>query len=305
MKIKELDTNSIIQGIDFEAIKDHPNILIAAGFWGEERFQAAKVCYQFMRKIDDLIDNRKALGPITPEEKKLFVDKVNNWIECLNDSSGIDSSMKHVTETISKFKIPSELFRNFSKSMIYDISHDGFTTYKDFIAYAEGASVAPASIFVHLCCLSKKGKQFISPSFDVIAVARPCALFSYLVHIIRDFQKDQNNNLNYFASDILKKHNLRPEDLKKMTQGKPIKTEFRNVIREYYNYAEIYKQETIDTIEKIKDQLEYRYILSLYIIFELYLQVFERIDIEKGKFTTEELNPAPAEIKERVMQVCS
>ncbi len=305
MKNGKLDTYSIIQGINFEAIKDHPNILIAAGFWEEERFQAAKVCYQFMRKIDDLIDNRKALGPLTPEERSMFVDKVNNWIESLNDISRIDSSMKHVTETISKFKIPSELFRNFAESMIYDISHDGFATYNSFIAYAEGASVAPASIFVHLCCLSKKDDQFISPSFDVIAVARPCALFSYLVHIIRDFQKDQNNNLNYFTADILKKHNLAPEDLKKMAQGKPIAPKFRNVIREYYNYAEIYKRETIDTIEKIKDQLEDRYTLSLYIIFELYLQVFERIDIEKGKFTTEELNPTPTEIKERVMRVCS
>jgi len=305
MKNGKLDTYSIIQGINFEAIKDHPNILIAAGFWEEERFQAAKVCYQFMRKIDDLIDNRKALGPLTPEERSMFVDKVNNWIESLNDISRIDSSMKHVTETISKFKIPSELFRNFAGSMIYDISHDGFATYNSFIAYAEGASVAPASIFVHLCCLSKKDDQFISPSFDVIAVARPCALFSYLVHIIRDFQKDQNNNLNYFTADILKKHNLAPEDLKKMAQGKPIAPKFRNVIREYYNYAEIYKRETIDTIEKIKDQLEDRYTLSLYIIFELYLQVFERIDIEKGKFTTEELNPTPTEIKERVMRVCS
>ncbi|MBN2524046.1 MAG: squalene/phytoene synthase family protein [Bacteroidales bacterium] len=305
MKIRKLDTYSIIQGIDFEAIKDHPNILIAAGFWEEERFQAAKVCYQFMRKIDDLIDNRKALGPITPEERILFADKVNNWIECLNDTSRTDSSMKHVTETINKFKIPSELFRKFAESMIYDISHNGFATYNSFIVYAEGASVAPASIFVHLCCLSKKYHQFISPSFDVIEVARPCALFSYLVHIIRDFQKDQNNNLNYFASDILKKYNLTPEDLKKMAHGKPIAPDFRNVIREYYNYAEIYKQETIDTIEKIKDQLEDRYTLSLYIIFELYLQVFERIDIEKGKFTTEELNPAPAEIKDRVLRVCS
>jgi hypothetical protein len=31
--------------------------------------------------------------------------------------------------------------------------------------------------------------------------------------------------------------------------------------------------------------------------------VFERIDLENGTFTTEELNPTPEEIKERVWQV--
>ena len=46
--------------------------------------------------------------------------------------------------------------------------------------------------------------------------------------------------------------------------------------------------------------LEPRYQLSLEIIFNLYLMVFERIDIQKGKFTTEELNPTPEETRERV-----
>ncbi len=29
-------------------------------------------------------------------------------------------------------------------------------------------------------------------------------MFSYLVHIIRDFQKDQLNNLNYFADESIR-----------------------------------------------------------------------------------------------------
>jgi phytoene/squalene synthetase len=189
--------------------------------------------------------------------------------------------------------------------MIYDINNEGFDTYKDFISYSEGASVAPASVFVHLCCLKKQNNQFFPPSFDVMEVARPCALFSYIVHIIRDFQKDQHNNLNYFAQDILNKNNLTPEDLKEMAFGTPILKDFRNVIREYYAYAEKYKDETIRTINSIKDQLDERYRLSLHIIFELYLQVFERIDIDNGIFTAEELNPTSDEIRDRVLGICN
>jgi len=57
---------------------------------------------------------------------------------------------------------------------------------------------------------------------------------------------------------------------------------------------------TYDIIEKIKPLHEPRYQLSLEIIFDLYLMVFERIDLRKGKFTTEELNPTPNETRERV-----
>ena len=58
-----------------------------------------------------------------------------------------------------------------------------------------------------------------SDEYNVIDVARPCALFSYIVHIIRDFQQDQMENLNYFALDVLRKHGLQPADLKAIEPG--------------------------------------------------------------------------------------
>ena len=96
----------------------------------------------------------------------------------------------------------------FAKSMIYDINNDGFPTLKAFLEYSEGASVAPASIFVHLNSISKTDGNYINPPFDVKWAATPCAIFSYLVHIIRDFQKDQLNNLSYFADDLIVKNKL-------------------------------------------------------------------------------------------------
>jgi hypothetical protein len=57
---------------------------------------------------------------------------------------------------------------------------------------------------------------------------------------------------------------------------------------------------TYDVIKKISPLLEPRYQLSLEIIFDLYLMVFERIDIRKGSFMAEELNPTPDETRERV-----
>jgi phytoene/squalene synthetase len=133
-------------------------------------------------------------------------------------------------------------------------------------------------------------------------IARPCAIFSYLVHIVRDFQKDQFNNLNYFALDILEKHGLTPEMLKKIAVGGAIPDGFRAVVREYKTLAGKYKVSTEKVLRSLAGKLEPRYMLSLEIIYQLYLQIYDRIDPEKGTFIAAELNPTPEEVKQRVTE---
>jgi phytoene synthase len=291
----------IFNSIDFEQIKDHPNILIAARFWDEKRYGAAKTFYRFMREIDDLIDNHKAAHKIITESEKLhFTEDVNNWLRMIMTGNSNNPLQKELTETVTKFRIPSWPLEAFAGSMIYDINNDGFPGLDDFLDYAGGASVAPAAIFVHLAGLRELDHKYSAPAFNVKEAATCCAIFSYLVHIIRDFQKDQLNNLNYFADNLIKKHGLNRGDLSKIAQGGQINNSFRQLMKEYYTLADEYRQKTYDCIRAIWPYLEPRYQLSLEIIFQLYLMVFERIDIVNGKFTTEELNPTPEESKQRV-----
>jgi phytoene/squalene synthetase len=293
----------IFNSIDFDQIKDHPNILIAARFWDEKRYGAAKTCYKFMRTIDDLIDDHKAANKIISEnEKQQFIEDVEKWLKMIINGNSDNPLQKELTGTINKFRIPSWPLEAFAKSMIYDINNDVFPTMQAFLNYAGGASVAPAAIFVHLAGLKENDGEYYDPAFDVKEAATSCAIFSYFVHIIRDFQKDQFNNLNYFADNMILKNRLTRADLRKIADGGSISEGFRELIKEYYLVADEYRQKTYDCIEKIWPYLEPRYQLSLEIIFELYLMVFERIDIKKGKFTTEELNPAPEESKERVFR---
>lgn len=179
----------IFNAIDFEKIVEHPNILIAARFWESDRYQAAKKCYQFMRSIDDLIDDYKTEHvSIAPEDQSRFEANVYQWINTVIEVSQNNPAHAELIETVQKFRIPVWPLEAFAKSMIYDIYHDGFPTLQSFIEYAQGASVAPASIFVHLCGLTQQNGHYLPPVFDVKRVATPCAIFSYLVHIIRDFQ---------------------------------------------------------------------------------------------------------------------
>lgn len=296
--------SDIFNSIDFEKVVDHPNILIAAHFWDVERYQAARNCYKFMRAIDDLIDNYKTEHiTIAPENQARFEADVYRWISTVIEASSEMPSHRELIDTVQRFCIPFWPLEAFAKSMIYDIYHDGFPTLQGFIDYAGGASVAPASIFVHLAGLRQSNGKYLPPLFDVKEVATPCAIFSYLVHIIRDFQKDHLNNLNYFPDDLIAKYGMNRQQLLFMAKGCQITDGFRSMIRELYEVADIYRERTQEMIRQIKPLVEPRSQLSLEIIFDLYLMVFERIDIEHGTFSGAELNPTWLEIRERVEMV--
>ena len=293
----------IFSSIDFHKIKDHPNILVAANFWDSERFCAAKTCYKFMRAIDDLIDNHKAKNKlIAVSERKEFVANVDDWLKMIIISKECNPEQAELIKIIERFKVPLWPLEAFGKSMIYDINNDGFPTLQAFLDYSQGASVAPAAIFVHLNSISEENGRYLNPPFDLRWASTPCAIFSYLVHIIRDFQKDQLNNLSYFADDLIVKNKLSREKLRQFAEGKPVDKNFRNLIRHYYNLADEYRLQTLTVIKEISPLLEPRYRLSLEIIFNLYLMIFEKIDLIGGKFTTEELNPTPEETRTRVLR---
>lgn len=289
--------------IDFESIKDHPNILIAANFWEEDRYRAAKVCYKLMRAVDDLVDNYKTLHPVIAEtDKDVLIAEVNEWMGGIVGKSKVYPADREVADTFERFKIPVWPMKAFARSMIYDIMNDGFPSVEVFLEYAKGASVAPASIFVHLCGLTVADGAFMAPRFDVERAATPCAMFSYLVHIVRDYQKDTFNHLPYFADNLLKQQGLSRSEIEAMAYGAPVSEGFRQLIRAYHSLAGEYRRQTTDMIREVRPLLGSRYKLSLDIIFALYEMVYERIDPDKGTFTTEELNPTAAEIKQRVFK---
>ena len=169
----------VLQNVDFSKLGDHPNIMLAAAFWEEGRYRAAYACYRFMRRIDDMIDHRKSdLKTMDCLEKQAYTEKVRGYVECLDQGSSDDPEMKGIISTISEFKIPLQLFHVFARSMVRDINNEYFQTFGDFIEYSEGASVAPASVFVHLCCLDRINGQTLVPSVDVMEVSRPCAILN-------------------------------------------------------------------------------------------------------------------------------
>jgi phytoene/squalene synthetase len=292
-------------GKDFSQILTNPFLDIAARFWDKPRYEAFRICYRSMRYIDDLVDDRKVAGtPISSAELALYESQIKYWLAAIGERPVREDSLRELAETIDRFAIPCWPWERLCKAMIYDLKHEGFASFRIFLRYTEGAAIAPASVFTHLCGLQGDHESgFGPPVYDVRQLARPLALFSYLVHIVRDFQKDQLSGLNYYAADMLRSRSLNSADLRHAAESGEIPDALRDLIGAYRHAADYYRNKARHTLDALTGTLVPRYRLSLEIIYGLYQLVFERINPVSGNFTEKELNPSPAEIQARIEDV--
>lgn len=299
-KLTKLD---FLPEVDFEKILTNPILDISARFWDSDRYDAFKTCYRSMRLIDDLVDDRKSSKKKISKIELIQMKRVMaKWMKAMKKGDSSDPFRDELIKTLDKFKIPFWPWERLQKAMIYDLEHDGFGSLLVFLRYSEGAAISPASIFMHLCGINRTGDIYSSPKFDIRLAARPLALFSYFVHIIRDFQKDQLANLNYYADDKLKQYDLSREDLYNVAEGKLISSSFRNLMADYVSITDYYRLRARKVLDNTIPLLEPKYQLSLEMIYSLYYQIFERINIESGNFSEGELNPDPNEIKNRIQK---
>lgn len=292
---------AFVKEINFTQVLSNPILDIGARLWEEDRYEAFKITYISMRVMDDLVDEPKAseVG-MSDAEKREMAEMINSWVGALKSRRPIDPTQKLLLETVESFQIPLWPWQKLAESMIYDLYNDGFKDFPAFLRYSEGAAVAPGSIFMHLCGVVKENGIYRAPNFNIQEAARPLALFSYLVHVIRDFQKDQNNNLNYLAESKMAENGLTRNILKKIASGGEIPAGFRSLVKDYYQSTDYYRGEARSIIDDMKTILEPRYWCSLEMIYSLYLQIFERIDVGNGQFTTDEMIPTPAEVEDRI-----
>jgi phytoene synthase len=290
--------------VDFSQVLTNPILDIAARVWDEERYGAFKVCYRTMRRIDDLIDHRKETAEsISEAEADHFRRMILDWLEAVRSGDRSDPFQNEFLQVLERFAIPFWPWERLYVSMVYDLKHDGYKSLLTFLRYAEGAAIAPASVFMHLCGVEESDGRYRTPRFDIRRNARPLALFSYVVHIIRDFQKDQLNNLNYFADNMLIEFGLTRPMLREIAEGNPISSSFRRLMASYVSIARYYQRKARRMLDSVFPSLQPRYQLSLEIIYHLYAQVLEKVDLERGGFTAEELNPSPVEVQEVIRQV--
>jgi phytoene/squalene synthetase len=160
--------------------------------------------YCAMRVIDDEVDNDFLALPETEREAQRVrvARRVEQWraraIEALEgrfvaDTNGEDARIfTAMNATLGRSNIGTQAFHGLADAMQRDVAERPLATWQDFLHYTEGAAVAPAAVFVFILAakLARDGSsrsELMRPCADY---ARHLAIFSYLVHILRDLKAD-------------------------------------------------------------------------------------------------------------------
>lgn len=290
--------------IDFSGILTNPILDIAARVWEEDRYEAFQVCYRSMRRIDDLVDDLKSqYGAVPGGIAGKAESEISNWLAAIRTGRVTDEYGRKFVATLEKFLIPLWPWERLGQAMIYDLKHRGFANFHVFLRYTEGAAISPAAVFMHLCGVSKDGDRYRKPPYDIRRAARHLAVFSYLTHIMRDFQKDQRAGLNYFADSVLAYAKIGEAEFHEAGVSGQSDERIREVFRVYHTVGLRYQRWAREVVEATLPLLAPRYQLGLELIYGLYSQIFSKIDPVGGSFTAEALNPPPHEVESEVKRI--
>ena len=192
------------------ASRDRNNLYVTSSFFRDPiKFRAFCAYYAIMRIVDDRIDNLPSPNNRCAELRKRELDVVAAWervVKCSCngihptasllascDFAEVDAVCESFIASYRVFPVPIRLWTNFFTAMRSDIVDSEFVSWTDFLAYAEGATVAPTTIYLSLIVAHhdvRKNSYEFPRGFDLYDSGRHLGLFAYLGHIIRDLAAD-------------------------------------------------------------------------------------------------------------------
>lgn len=192
------------------AARDRNNLYVTSSFFRDPvKFRAFCAYYAVMRVVDDRIDNLPPPDRRGAELRARELGVVEAWERMVRSScrgirptaSLLESCDFAEAEAVCEsfiasyrvLPVPIRLWRSFFAAMRSDIDGSEFGRWADFRAYAEGATVAPTTIYLALIAARRDATTDTWESlraFDLYRAGRHLGLFAYLGHIVRDLAAD-------------------------------------------------------------------------------------------------------------------
>jgi phytoene/squalene synthetase len=208
------------------AAKDQNNLYLVSRYFADrEKYLAFCAFYAVMRLVDDRIDAIPSRSELASEARAFEHRVVDFWQDCVEACragaapvlaeipeglpEGVPELLAALTDASQRFPVPGVLWRNFFAAMHRDLDSHRFAAYRDFLEYAEGAAVAPTTIYLYLVASrpAAVGEPYVLPEgFDLIGSGHHLGVFAYLGHILRDLAADLatgREGLLYLAADDL------------------------------------------------------------------------------------------------------
>ena len=273
-----------------EQIAKHnrPHLYTVANFFFDPQiYYAFCATYASMRVIDDVIDNIQGRRSLSHAELQQFIKQIDDWLAeihtCLEQGEKATPIATALTDTFQYFPIPLRFWDNLAKAMKEDLAKDRFQTFDEYLAYTEGAAIAPATIFMYFLTFKKHGKKYIcvNPDVDPYSYAKPMAIFCYVAHILRDISEDLELNqtgLVYVPLGDLTTFSLSEEDLFAFKRTGNINDKFAAFMKCMIERATQYEQESYKLLADLTPYLgrDAQFILTL--LLSLYSATIRQIE---------------------------
>jgi phytoene/squalene synthetase len=270
------------------ARQNRPHLYTVANFFYDPKsYYAFCATYASMRIIDDVIDNIEGRQLLTDSERQEFIQKIDDWLveihSCLDEGDKANPIATALTDAFRYFPIPLRFWDNLAKAMKEDLEKDRFQTFDEYLAYTEGAAIAPATIFMYFLTFKKDGRTYscVRPDLDPYVYAKPMAIFCYVAHILRDISVDLELNktgLIYMPLKDLESFSVSEEDLFEFKRTGMINANFRSFMMFMAERATSYETESYKLLTELSPYLgqDAKFILTL--LLALYSETLRRIE---------------------------
>jgi len=307
---KSVDQNLALKGFEYcneITKKSESNLYFTSKLIkNKSRYFAFVTLYAVMRIVDDLVDNTKSAGIKKLDEKSLRL-QVNLWHKrILSAHSGTPYQFEEkkstdkveidhaVTTIFANFPMPINLWNDFFEAMVFDIKHERFENFEQFVAYSKGASVAPTTIYIYLLAAQKDGSnKFIMREESFLECGYNLGIFAYIAHILRDVKKDMlagENGLFYITNLDLHTHNLDDIKITEMTNNSSACRNWESLVQTLVDRAKGYEEEGTKLANKIFPTMDKECAWILDMIITIYRTLLKIINQHPQKLITSRID---------------
>lgn len=230
----------------------------------KDRYRAFCAMYAVMRVIDDRVDQFLAQQRGTSPAPQVL-DEVAGWhvaVRSCFSSRGrarpdlsrcnhpfASELVRALSQSVVAFPIPLILWEDFFSAMRRDLDGRGFQTFDDFLAYANGAAVAPTTMYLYLITAERREDQAgytALPNLDVTRCGRALGRFAYLAHVLRDLRQDLSTGregLCYLSANDMASYDVTMTSLRRDAAAEVASPPLRALVRDLAGRATRFAKE--------------------------------------------------------------
>ncbi|MFH1812006.1 MAG: squalene/phytoene synthase family protein [Pseudomonadota bacterium] len=275
-----------LQAVREITARDRSNLYLTSQFLrDEERYQAFLAMYAVMRVIDDAVDKVEDKQHLAPAQRADLHHSLEGWSARIQDAyrgAPADAPLdRALAWAVARFPVPLMLWQRFVEAMHFDVDHPRFDRFETFLDYAEGATVAPTTIYIYLltCEAGDDGKHQVH-RFDYQSCGRELGLFAYLAHVLRDVRNDAlvgSTGLVYLSTADLASCDLVDRDLRRFAEARRSDGRFARAVQLLVERARAFEARGVALVEQVLPRLPPDRCFVLRLIVAYYQEMLQRV----------------------------